>query len=195
MSCRLSHKIASPYGMDISTDKSKTIVNTVGQEQAEIQLNGVAEFQVPGRDALKGWQLRSGHSSKDHNSNGSNSEADEDMGQQYQLQEQIQVYKSLFAPVLLYGCETWILLTDTEIKIHAFEMKYLRGLFHISHRDEKSNDFVRSLVTIQIGPPGTSAFQRRKVVLFGHVARHDALPKTILQRRVEGGGRRGKQKT
>ena len=33
------------------------------------------------------------------------------------------LYKSLVTTILLYGCETWTLLADSQKRIQAFEMK------------------------------------------------------------------------
>ena len=45
------------------------------------------------------------------------------------------LYKSLVLSVLLYGCESWTLLAETEMKIQAFEYKCLQKLpFNFSNR-------------------------------------------------------------
>ena len=106
------------------------------------------------------------------------------------------LYKSLVVSTLLYGCETWTLLADSERRITAFENKSFRKLLRISYKDHATNDFVRTLVEGYVGPqePLLATVRRRKLKWFGHVSRHDTLSKTILQGTVEGGRRRGRQR-
>ena len=54
------------------------------------------------------------------------------------------LYKSLITSTLLYGCETWTLLADSEKRIQAFETKCLWELLHISYLEHKTNDWMRS---------------------------------------------------
>ena len=106
------------------------------------------------------------------------------------------LYKSLVLSVLLYGCESWTLLAETERKIQAFEMKCLRKLLHIQYWEHKSNFEVRKTVESLVGPqePVLATVKRRKLLWFGHTTRHDSLCKTILQGTVEGARRRGRQR-
>ena len=108
----------------------------------------------------------------------------------------IKLYKSLVVSILLYGCETWTLLAETEKKIQAFETKSLRKLLRISYREHKTNTFVRNRVENLVGPqePLLATVKRRKLAWFGHITRHESLSKTIMQGTVEGGRRRGRQR-
>lgn len=56
--------------------------------------------------------------------------------------------------------------------------------------------FARSVVAFLVGlqKPLLASVKRRKVALFGHVAGHETLLKTVLQGYGEKGRRRGKQK-
>ena len=62
------------------------------------------------------------------------------------------LYKSLVTTVLLYGCETWTLLADSEKRTQAFETKSLRKLFHISYLEHKTNAWVRGNINFFVGP-------------------------------------------
>ena len=44
-----------------------------------------------------------------------------------------ELYKSLVTSVLLFGCETWTLLANSEKKMQTFETKCLKKLLRISH--------------------------------------------------------------
>ena len=96
------------------------------------------------------------------------------------------LYKSLVTSILLYGCETWTLLADSEEKIHAFETKYMRKLLCTSYLEDKTNDWVRSKVNFPVGlqEPLLATVRRWKLAWFGHVTRHDSLPNTTLQGNV-----------
>ena len=93
------------------------------------------------------------------------------------------LYKSLVVSVLLYGCETWTLLADTERRIEAFELKCWRRLLRLTYLDRKTNEYVRSTVKLFIGPqePLLATVKRRKLSFFRHTTRHDSLCKTIMQ--------------
>ena len=56
------------------------------------------------------------------------------------------LYKSLVTSILLYGCETWILLTDSEKITQAFETKCLWKLLLSSYLRHKTSDWVRSKI-------------------------------------------------
>ena len=55
-------------------------------------------------------------------------------------------YKSLVISILLYGCETWTLLADSEKRIQAFEIKLTRNFLRVSYLEHKTNDWVRSKI-------------------------------------------------
>jgi hypothetical protein len=52
----------------------------------------------------------------------------------------IRIYKSVFLPVLLYGCETWSLTLREEHRLRVFENKVRRRIFG-SKRDEVTGDW------------------------------------------------------
>ena len=62
------------------------------------------------------------------------------------------LYKSFVTSILLYGCETWTLLADSEKRIQAFETNCLRKLLRISYLEHKPNDLVRSKINSLVGP-------------------------------------------
>ena len=106
--------------------------------------------------------------------------------------QQKSCYKSLVVSVLLYGCETWTLLADTEGRIQTFKTKCLRKLLHNSYREHKTNDYVRNLVSTLVGhqQPLLTTVRCQNLAWFGHVTRHHALSKTT----VEGGWKWGRQR-
>lgn len=67
-------------------------------------------------------------------------------------------------------------------KCQVFEMKCSRRLLRISYREQKMNDFIRSLVTCLTGPqePLLPIVKRQKLVWFSHAIQKDTLPKSPL---------------
>ena len=85
--------------------------------------------------------------------------------------------------ILLYGSESWTLTSETTKRLEAFETKCFRRLLGISWKDRKTNEFVRGQINKLAGhqEPLLSIVKKRKLVWYGHVCRHNTLPKTILQ--------------
>ena len=107
----------------------------------------------------------------------------------------MRLYRALVLSTLLYVCESWTMTAETTKRVQTFETKCFRRMLGISWSDRKTNDFVRAQVTSMAGPqePLLTTIKRRKLTWFGHVTRHNSLPKTILQGTLEGGRKRGRQ--
>ena len=75
------------------------------------------------------------------------------------------LFKSLVTSILLYGCETWTLLADSEERIQAFDTSCMRKSLRISYLENKTNDWVRSTLNILVGPqePLLATVKRRKL--------------------------------
>ena len=111
------------------------------------------------------------------------------------FQTKFKLYKSLVISILLYGCETWTLLAETERRIQAFETKSLRKFLPISYWEHKTNEYVQNKVKSLVGwqEPLLSTVKQWKLAWFGHVTWYDGLCKTVMQGTVEGGCRWGQQ--
>ena len=79
------------------------------------------------------------------------------------------LYKSFITPILLYGCETWTLLADSEKRIQAFETKCMRNLLRIPYLKHKTNNWMRSKTNFLVGPqePLLATVKSWKVTRFG----------------------------
>ena len=118
--------------------------------------------------------------------------------------------------ILLCGCESWTLTSETEIhmsafemkcfrrlfrisytehktsetEIHmsAFEMKCFRRLFRISYTEHKTNDYARQQADSFAGKQESllTTVKRRKLSWFGHITRHNTISKSTLQGTLEG---------
>ena len=106
---------------------------------------------------------------------------------------------SLVLSVLLYGCESWTLVAESERRLQAFEMKCFRRMLGISYRERKTNEYVNMQVRSLAAPvkPLLTTVKRRKFQWFGHVIRstnRNSLSKTILQGSTNGSRARGRQR-
>ena len=75
-------------------------------------------------------------------------------------------------------------------------MRCYRKILHISYKDRVTNEEVRAKIQQAIGPHEDllTIVKRRKLQWYGHVPRSSGLAKTILQRTVKGGRRKGRQR-
>jgi hypothetical protein len=198
---RRLEETAAEYGMEISSEKSKILVNsTKPRPSTNIQMNGQTLEEVDQFKYLGSTQTKDGTSVKEVKIR--LAQAHSAMARLAILWKnkaisfptKIVLYRSLVLSVLLYGCESWTLTADLERRIQAFENKCFRRMLGISYREHKTNEYVWQQVSILAGPQELllSTVKRRKLSWFGHVCRHDALPKIILQGTVDGKRRRGR---
>ena len=112
------------------------------------------------------------------------------------LSSKIRLMRSLVISILLHACETWTLTAEIQRGSQDTKIRCFRKLLGISHRDHITNDAVRGRIRQAIGPYDDilTTVKKRKLKWFGHVSRSAGLAKTILQRTVQGGRRRGRQK-
>ena len=193
---------AGAYGMEVSTEKSKVMVNSSNDTKADITMNGEKLEEVTNFKYLGATLSKDGTSTAEvHIRIATATSAMARLNRIWKsnaisFPTKYKLFKSLVVSILLYGCETWTLHADTERRIQAFEYKCLRRLLRISYLEHKTNQFVRDTVSALVGPqePLLATVKRRKLAWFGHVTRHNSLCKTILQGTLEGGRRRGRQK-
>src|SRR4051794_6832743 len=81
------------------------------------------------------------------------------------------MYRPLVLPVLLYGAQTWTLLTADLNKVEVFHMRCLRRILGISLRDRLRNDAIRMNCCEQ--PTIHEEIQKRRLRWFGHMCRMD----------------------
>jgi hypothetical protein len=54
----------------------------------------------------------------------------------------IKIYRTIILPVVLYGCETWLLILREECRLRAFENRVLRRIFG-PKMDEVTGEWTR----------------------------------------------------
>ena len=103
---------------------------------------------------------------------------------------------SLVTSIFLYGCKSWTLTAQLQRRIQAIEMRCCRKILHISYKDHATNEEVRAKIQQAIGPHEDllTIVKRCKLQWYGHVSSSSGLAKTIMQGRVKGGRRQGRQR-
>ncbi|KAJ4445002.1 hypothetical protein ANN_06801 [Periplaneta americana] len=86
----------------------------------------------------------------------------------------VRIYKTVILPVLLYGCETWILTLREEHRLRVFENKVLRKIFG-AKRDEVTGEWRKlhntELHALYSSPDIIRNLKSRRLRWAGHVAR------------------------
>lgn len=192
---------AAAFGMEISTSKSKIMVNTVRGSHAYITINGEALEEVKKFKYLGAVIASDGTSIHEIKSRMATATAA--MSKLHPIWRskisshiKLKLYKSLVVSILLYGCESWTLTAESENKIQAFETKSFRKILGISYKDHVTNKEVIRQIESLTGPqePLLATVKRRKLTWFGHAIRHDSLSNTIIQGTIEGCRKRGRQR-
>ena len=73
-------------------------------------------------------------------------------------------------PILLYRADTWSMPVASSRRLDAFDRWCLRRIVHIPYMAHTTNEEVRCRTG---QPPVTSAIAKRRLRLFGHLARAD----------------------
>jgi len=85
----------------------------------------------------------------------------------------IKIYRTIILPVVLYGCETWLLTLREERKLRVFENMVLRRIFG-PRRDEVPGEWRRlhnkELNDLYSSPNIVQVIKSRRMTWAGHVA-------------------------
>ena len=96
-------------------------------------------------------------------------------------------------PVVVYGCESWTIKKAEHQRIDAFKLWCWRGLLRVPWTARRSNQSILKEIS-----PGCSLEElmlKLKLQYFGHLMRRvDSLEKTLMLGKIEGVGRRGRQR-
>jgi hypothetical protein len=86
----------------------------------------------------------------------------------------VKIYKTIILPVVLYGCETWSLISREEHRLRVFENRVLRRIFGPT-RDEVTGEWGklhnRELHNLYSSPDIIRQIKSRRMRWAGHVAR------------------------
>ena len=109
------------------------------------------------------------------------------------LPTKVRLVKDMVFPVVMYGCESWIVKKAEHRRIDAFELWCWRRLLRVCWTARRSNQSILK----EIGP-GCSLeglMLKLKLPYFGHLMRRvDSLEKTLMLGETGGRRRRGRQR-
>ena len=105
----------------------------------------------------------------------------------------VHLVKAMTFPLVMYGCEIWIIKKAERQRIDAFELWCWRRLLRIPWTGRRSNQSILKEIS-----PGCSLERlmlKLKLQYFGHlIQRADSFEKTLILGKIEGGRRRGQQR-
>ena len=106
------------------------------------------------------------------------------------LPTKVRLVKAMVFPVVMYGCESWMVKKAEHRKIAAFELWCWRSLLRVPWTARRSNQSI--LKEISPGCSLEGLMLKLKLQYFGHLMqRVDSLEKTLMLGRTGGRRRRG----
>ena len=99
----------------------------------------------------------------------------------------------MVSPVVMYGCESWIIKKAEHWRTDAFELWCWRRLLRVPWTARRFNQSI--LKEISPGCSLEGLMLKLKLQYFGHLIRRaDSFEKTLIQGKIEGKRRRGLQR-
>ena len=109
------------------------------------------------------------------------------------LPTKVHLVKAMVFPVVMYGCESWIIKKTEHQKIDAFELWCWRRPLRIPWTARRSNQAILKEISPQYLLEGL--IPKLKFQYFGHLMqRTDSLEKTLMLGKIKGRRRRGQQR-
>ena len=109
------------------------------------------------------------------------------------LPTKVRLVKVMVFPVVMYGCESWIVKKAERRRIDAFELWCWRRLLRVPWTARRSNQSILKEISPGISLEGLML--KLKLQYFGHLmGRVDSLEKTLMLGGIGGRKRRGWQK-
>ena len=100
---------------------------------------------------------------------------------------------SMIFPVVVYGCESWIVKKAERQRIDKFELWCWRGLLRVPWTARRSNQSILKEISPGCSLEGMTL--KLKLQYFGHLMRRvDSLEKTLMLGRIRVRRRRGRQR-
>ena len=106
------------------------------------------------------------------------------------LPAKVCLVKAMVLPVVMYGCESWIIKIAEHQKIDAFKLLCWRRLLRVPWTARRSNQSILKEISPEYSLEGLML--KLKLQSFGHLMRRaDSLEKTLMLGKIEGRRRRG----
>ena len=106
------------------------------------------------------------------------------------LPTKVRLVKAMVSPVVMYGCESWIIKKTEHRKIDAFEPWCWRRLLRVPWTARISNQFILKEISPRCSLEGLML--KVKLQYFGHLMQSvDSLEKTLMLGEIGGRRRRG----
>ena len=106
------------------------------------------------------------------------------------LPTKVCLVKAMVFPVVMYGCESWIIKKAERRIIDAFELWCLRRLLRVPWTARRSNQSILKEISPEYSLEGLMV--KLKLQYFGHLmGRTDSFEKTLMLGKIEGRKRRG----
>ena len=109
------------------------------------------------------------------------------------LPTKVQLVKAMVFPVVMYGCESWIIKKAEHWRIGAFELWYWRRLLRVPWTARRSSQSILKEISLKYSLEVLRL--KLKLQYFGHVMwGADSLEKSLMLGKIEGRRRRGRQR-
>ena len=109
------------------------------------------------------------------------------------LLTKVHIVKAMVFPVVMFGCESWMIKKAEHQRIDAFERWHWRRLLRVPQTARRSNLSILKEISPEYSLEGLML--RLKLQYFGHLMwRTDSLEKTLMLGKTEGRRRRGWQR-
>ena len=109
------------------------------------------------------------------------------------LLTKVHLVKAMVFPVVMYGCESWIIKKTEHWRIDAFELWCWRRLLWVPWTEKRSNQSILKEISPEYSLEGL--LLKLKLQSFGHLMRRTAsFEKTLMLGKIEGRRRRGWQR-
>ena len=106
------------------------------------------------------------------------------------LPTKVCLVKAMVFPVVMYGCESWMMKTPEHRRTDAFELWCWRRLLRVPWTARRSNQSILKEISPGISLEGMML--KLKLQYFGHLTRRaDSLGKILMLRKIKGRRRRG----
>ena len=109
------------------------------------------------------------------------------------LPTKVRIVKVMVFPVVIYGCECWIIRKAERWRTDAFELWCWRRLLRVPWPARRSSQSILKEISPEYSLEGLML--KLKLQYFGHLMqRTDSLEKTLMLGKIEGRRRRGRQR-